>query len=107
MDILPLLIAKSLSKTPFAINQDGMEKRPQAEPELAAIDFALLSKVTREAKQSDRSRGAFAGRPATATRELNPRKLRTEKRRFRPGEAARITVGRAQARPLIEKEYLR
>lgn len=66
MDILPLLIAKSLS-TPFAINQDGMEKRPQSEPELPAIDFALLSKVTRENKQSNRSRGTFAGRPATAT----------------------------------------
>ena len=35
MDILPLLIAKSLSKTPFAINQEGMEKRPQPEAELA------------------------------------------------------------------------
>jgi hypothetical protein len=66
MDILPLLIAKSL-KTPFAINQDGMEKRPQAEPELPAIDFTLLSKVTRENQQSNHSRGAFAGRPATAT----------------------------------------
>lgn len=67
MDIFTLLIAKSISKTPFAINQDGMEKRPQPEAELPAIDFALLSKVTREAKQSNRSRGAFAGRPATAT----------------------------------------
>jgi hypothetical protein len=67
MDILPLLIAKSLSKTPFAINQEGMEKRPQPEAELPAIDFALLSKVTRENKQSNRSRGTFAGRPAPAT----------------------------------------
>ena len=66
MDIFTLLIAKSLSRTPFAINQDGMEKRSQAEPELPAIDFALLSKVTREDKPN-RSRGAFAGRPATAT----------------------------------------
>ena len=66
MDIFTLLVAKTLSKTPFAINQDGMEKRPQAEPELPAIDFALLSKVTREDKPN-RSRGAFAGRPATAT----------------------------------------
>jgi len=66
-DIFTLLIAKSISKTPFAINQDGMEKRSQPEPELPAIDFALLSKVTREGKQSSRSRGAFAGRPATAT----------------------------------------
>jgi hypothetical protein len=67
MDIFTLLIAKGLIRTPFAINQDGMEKRPQAEPELPAIDFALLSKVTREDKQQIRSRGAFAGRPATAT----------------------------------------
>ena len=66
MDILPLLIAKSLT-APFAINQDAMEKRPQTEPELPAIDFALLSKVTREDQQSNRSRGTFAGRPATAT----------------------------------------
>lgn len=66
MDIFTLLIARTLSKTPFAINQEGMEKRPQAEPELPAIDFALLSKVTREDKPN-RSRGAFAGRPATAT----------------------------------------
>ena len=65
MDIFTLLIAKGLIRTPFAINQDGMEKRPQAEPELPAIDFALLSKVTREDKPN-RSRGAFAGRPATA-----------------------------------------
>jgi hypothetical protein len=67
MDIFTLLIAKTVSRTRFAINQDGMEKRPQAEPELPAIDFALLSKVTREDKQQNRSRGAFAGRPATAT----------------------------------------
>ena len=66
MDIFTLLIAKTVSRTPFVINQDGMEKRPQAEPELPAIDFALLSKVTREDKPN-RSRGAFAGRPATAT----------------------------------------
>jgi len=65
MDIFTLLVARTLSKTSFAINQDGMEKRPQAEPELPAIDFALLSKVTREDKPN-RSRGAFAGRPATA-----------------------------------------
>jgi hypothetical protein len=66
MDIFTLLVARTLSKTSFAINQDGMEKRPQAEPELPAIDFALLSKVTREDKPN-RSRGAFARRPATAT----------------------------------------
>jgi hypothetical protein len=67
MDIFTLLIARTLSKTPFGRNQDGMEKRPQAEPELPAIDFALLTKVTREDKQQNRSRNAFAGRPATAT----------------------------------------
>jgi len=67
MDIFTLIIAKGLSRIPFAINQDGMEKRSQAEPELPAIDFALLSKVTREDKQQSRSRGAFTGRPATAT----------------------------------------
>ena len=67
MDIFTLLIAKTLSKTPFAaVNEDGMEKRPQIEPELPAIDFALLSKVTREDKPN-RSRAGFAGRPATAT----------------------------------------
>ena len=67
MDIFTLLIAKTLSKTPSDINQDGMEKRPQPEAELPAIDFALLSKVTREDKQRNRGRKAFAGRPATAT----------------------------------------
>jgi hypothetical protein len=67
MDIFTLLIAKTVSTTPFAMNQGGTEKRPQAEPELPAIDFALLSKVTREDKERNRGRGAFAGRPATAT----------------------------------------
>ena len=66
MDILPLLIARSL-RNPFVINNDGTENRPQAEPELPAIDFALLSKVTRDDQQPQRSREAFAGRPATAT----------------------------------------
>jgi hypothetical protein len=67
MDIFTLLIAKTISPNPFAENQNGMEKRPQAESELPAIDFALLSKVTREDKERNRGRGAFAGRPATAT----------------------------------------
>jgi len=66
MDILPLLIARSLRK-PFAISNDGTEKRPQVEPELPAIDFAQLSKVTRDDQQPQRSRETFAGRPATAT----------------------------------------
>jgi hypothetical protein len=65
MDILPLLIARSL-RNPFAIS-DGTEKRPQAEPELPAIDFAQLSKVTRDGQQPQRSRETFAGRPVTAT----------------------------------------
>jgi hypothetical protein len=65
MDILPLLIARSLSN-PFAI-KDGTEKRPQVEPEIPAIDFALLTKVTRDDQQPERSRKAFAGRPITAT----------------------------------------
>lgn len=65
MDILPLLIARSL-RNPFTI-KDGTEKRPQAEPELPAIDFAHLSKVTRDDQQPQRSRKTFAGRPVTAT----------------------------------------
>jgi hypothetical protein len=66
MDILPLLIARSL-RNPFVINNDGTENRPQAEPELPTIDFAQLSKVTRDDQQPQRSRETFAGRPATAT----------------------------------------
>lgn len=66
MDILPLLIARSL-RNPFVINTDGTENRPQAEPELPAIDFAQLSKVMRDDQQPQRSRETFAGRPATAT----------------------------------------
>jgi hypothetical protein len=65
MDILPLLIARSL-RNPFAINNDGTEQRPQVEPELPAIDFAQLSKVTRHDQQPQRSRETFAGRPVTA-----------------------------------------
>ena len=64
MDILPLLIARSL-RNPFAI-KDGTENRPQIEPKLPAIDFAQLSKVTRDDQQPQRSRETFAGRPATA-----------------------------------------
>ena len=66
MDILPLLIARSL-RNPFVINNDATENRPQAEPELPAIDLAQLSKVTRDDQQPQRSRETFAGRPATAT----------------------------------------
>ena len=66
MDIFTLLIARSL-KIPFAINTDGSEKPPRTEPELPAIDFALLSKVTRDDQQPKRSRETFAGRPVTAT----------------------------------------
>ena len=65
MDILPLLIARSL-RNPFAI-KDGTETRPQAEPGLRAIDFAELTKVTRDDQQPERSRKTFAGRPVTAT----------------------------------------
>ena len=65
MDLLVLLIARSL-KNPFAVKLEGTEKRTRIEPELPAIDFAQLSKVTREDKQPDRSRERFAGRPATA-----------------------------------------
>jgi hypothetical protein len=54
-------------RIPFAVNTDGTEKRPQAEQELPAIDFALLSKVTRDDQQPNRSRETFAGRPVTAT----------------------------------------
>jgi hypothetical protein len=66
MDIFTLLIARTL-RNPFAIITDGTEKRPQAEQELPAIDFALLSKVTRGDHQSNRTRETFAGRPVTAT----------------------------------------
>jgi hypothetical protein len=66
MDILILLVARSL-RIPFAMNTDGTEKRPQAEQELPAIDFALLSKVTRDDQQPNRSRETFAGRPVAAT----------------------------------------
>jgi len=66
MDILPLLIARSL-ENPFTLNMEGTEKRPQAESELPAIDFALLSKVTRDNEQPQHSRETFAGTPATAT----------------------------------------
>jgi hypothetical protein len=65
MEILPLLIARSLSN-PFAV-KDGTEKRPQAEPKLPAIDFAQLTKVTRDDQQPEHSRETFAGRPVTAT----------------------------------------
>ena len=66
MDILPVLIARTL-RIPFARITEGTETRPQIEPELPAIDFALLSKVTRKKQQATRSRETFAGRPATAT----------------------------------------
>jgi len=64
MDLLSLLVARSL-KIPFALNYGVTEKQPQAEPELPAIDFALLLKVTHKTRQSNRSRGTFSGRPAT------------------------------------------
>ena len=66
MDLLVLLIARSL-KNPFAVKLEGTETQPRSEPELPAIDFAQLSKVTREDKESNRSRERFAGRPVTAT----------------------------------------
>jgi hypothetical protein len=66
MDILPLLIARTL-RIPFARITEETEKRLQLEPELPAIDFALLSKVTRDKQQAKRSRETFAGRPVTAT----------------------------------------
>ena len=66
MDILPLLIARSL-RNPFTLNTEGTEDRPQVEPELPAIDFAQLSKVPRDDQQPQRSRETFAGRPVTAT----------------------------------------
>ena len=46
MDIFTLIIGRSLT-IPFAINLERTEKL-QREPELAVIDFALLSKATRE-----------------------------------------------------------
>jgi hypothetical protein len=65
MEILTLLVARTL-KNPFALNSDATEKRPQTEPELPAVDFALLAKTTRENKEPTRGREAFPGRPATA-----------------------------------------
>jgi hypothetical protein len=47
MEIFTLMIGRSLT-IPFAINLERTEKRRQRGPELAAIDFALLSKATRE-----------------------------------------------------------
>ena len=47
MDISKLVIGRSLT-IPFAVNLDGTEKPAQREPELAAIDFGVLSKATRE-----------------------------------------------------------
>jgi hypothetical protein len=47
MDIFTLMIGRSLT-IPFAINLERTEKQQQREPELAAIDFALLSKATRQ-----------------------------------------------------------
>jgi len=66
MDILPLLIARTL-RIPFTRITEETETRPQVEPELPAIDFALLSKVTRDKQQTNSSRETFAGRPVTAT----------------------------------------
>ena len=66
MDIFTLLIARSL-EIPFAVKLDAMEKPPLTEPELPAIDFALLSKVTREEQQPNHRRETFAVRPVTAT----------------------------------------
>jgi hypothetical protein len=65
MDILALSIARTL-RNPFSLNAEETEKRQQPEPELPAIDFAQLSKVTREVREQNRSRETFAGRPATA-----------------------------------------
>jgi hypothetical protein len=66
MDILSLLIARTL-RIPFARITEETETRPQVEPELPAIDFALLSKVTRDEQLPKRSREKFAGRPVTTT----------------------------------------
>ena len=50
MDIFTLMIGRSLT-IPFAINLERTEK--QREPEIAVIDFALLSKATRELSSDD------------------------------------------------------
>jgi hypothetical protein len=47
MDIFSLMIGRSLT-IPFAINLERTEKLQQREARLAVIDFALLSKATRE-----------------------------------------------------------
>ncbi|MBV9274981.1 MAG: hypothetical protein JO333_13865 [Verrucomicrobia bacterium] len=64
MELLTLLLARTV-KNPFALKSEA-EKRPQTEPALPAIDFALLAKTTRETKASTRGRKTFSGRPATA-----------------------------------------
>jgi hypothetical protein len=46
MDIFSLMIGRSLT-IPFAINLERTEKQ-QRDPRLAVIDFALLSKATRQ-----------------------------------------------------------
>ena len=47
MDIFTLMIGRSLT-IQFAINLERTEKQQQREPELAVIDFALLSNATCE-----------------------------------------------------------
>jgi hypothetical protein len=47
MGIFTLMIGRSLT-IPFAINLERTEKQQQREPELAVIDFALLSQAMRE-----------------------------------------------------------
>ena len=65
MDLLSLLIARTL-RSPFAERTEAMEKRPQPEAELPAINFALLSQGRRETERPQKSRPGFAGRPVTA-----------------------------------------
>jgi hypothetical protein len=63
MELLTLFVARTL-KNPFALNSDATEQRPQPEPELRAIDFALLARTTRETHQPTRGRDGFSGRRA-------------------------------------------
>jgi len=72
MDIFTLMIGRSLT-IPFAINLERTEKRRQREPELAVIDFALLSNATRELSSNTDARpvlGSAAKRSALLTKLL-------------------------------------
>jgi hypothetical protein len=63
MELLTLFVARTV-KNPFALNSEATEERPQPEPELRAIDFALIAQTKREMNQPTRGREAFSRRQA-------------------------------------------